>query len=119
MEIETIMSLFFVVGFIISMWKIYVFLPKTRLNDDDTTQDSIEELTALMLTCIDEAYDSGVTLSHETLFEQIQEHDRFDKEHYWRFNQNRLNHLISRYYACNPGVFSLQDIYESERGQRA
>lgn len=60
----------------------------------------------------------GSELSHKTLFELIQKDERFDREHYWRFDQNRLNQLISGYYSRNPEVFTLRGIYEAEKARK-
>ncbi len=114
-DIETLMMVVFVIALVISLWKIYVFLPKTRLADDDTTSDSIEELTALMLICITDSYEQGSELTDRLLYEQMISHESFDKGHYWRFNQNRLNHLVLSYYASNPGVNSFEQIFEAQK----
>jgi len=118
LDLETIMMLFFLIALVISIWKIYVFLPKKQLVDDDTTGESIEELTELMVLCITESYAQGSQLTHTELFEQMTTHERFDKEHYWRFNLNRLNHLVGAYYAQNPDILTLQEIYEAENRRK-
>lgn len=114
-NIETIMMIAFIAALMLSFWKIYAFLPKKALADDDTTYESIEELTELMILCIINAYEDGHELSHLLLYERIIRHEKFDKEHFWRFNQNKLNHLIANYYASNPTLSTFRQIYEAEK----
>jgi len=47
------------------------------------------------------------------LFELVKDDESFDKEHCWRFNQNRLNQLLSSHYILNPNLNSIKDIYGS------
>ena len=93
MDIETIMIIAFAVALIISIWKIYVFLPKKQLEDDDTTKEATEKLTDITIRSIIEGHEKNGSMTHKELFEHISSHKDFDKEHFWRFNQNRLNQL--------------------------
>lgn len=90
MEIDTstLMMIFFILSFIISMWKIYPFLKTTTLKDDDTTKESQEELISLVKKHMQEG------MSSKKLLELIKNDEDFDKDHYWRFNENRLNQLL-------------------------
>ena len=104
LETSTIMMFFFLALFVISIWKIYVFLPRKRLADDDTTQASQEELTRLMLDVISEK--KGL-LSEKELFEAIKAKESFDAKHYWSLNQ-----ILMRYYLQHPDTQSIMDIYK-------
>ena len=107
MEINTIMMIVFVIALIISMWKIYVFLPNKVLEDDDTNDKAVAELETIMLLCI-----TKPSMNTTELFAAMKEYKDFDKKHYWRFNQNRLNHLLHTYFVKNAGIASINDIYE-------
>jgi hypothetical protein len=43
-------------------------------------------------------------------------HPDFDHEHFWRFNPNKLNNLIVRYFLKHPHASTLEHIYEYESG---
>jgi hypothetical protein len=107
MQIETIMMIIFILALVISIWKIYVFLPNKALADDDTNEESVAELEELMLMCINRP-----DISKEELFMAITKHKNFDAEHYWRFNQNRLNNLLNNYIARNKHIDGIKEIYE-------
>jgi len=117
MDIETIMVIAFIVALIISVWKIYVFLPKKQLEDDDTTREATEKLTDITIRSIVEGHEEKGSLTHSELFERISSHKDFDKEHFWRFNQNRLNQLLRSYHLHHPHTSSLEDIYHNEKGK--
>jgi len=96
--IEWIMMGAFIVALGLSVWKLYYFFPTKPLADDDTTPESIAQLEHIMIS---------VALSHpnideESLFHKMTEHPEFDPKHYWRFNQNRLRHLIEHYRTKEP-----------------
>jgi cytoskeletal protein RodZ len=105
---STWMMIFFIISLVASIWKIYAFLPNKELKDDDTNEASQEELERVMVDTIKE---HGVDISQKELFEKMKEHKNFDAKHYWRFNQNRLNHLLSHYYISHEGLNSIEDIY--------
>jgi len=111
MEFETssLMMIFFIIFLIISLWKVYAFLPNEQLKDDDRNKESQDELIKIMLNVIKA---DGKKLSLSELFNKIKEDDSFDKEHYWRFNQNRLNKLLQIYYLKHPHAKSIADIYK-------
>lgn len=114
MQLETSvwMLLFFLVLLTVSIWKIYAFLPNKQLADDDTTPQSQEELLTLMLDTISK---NGPSLDPQKLFTLMLLHEDFDKQRFWRFNQNRLNRLLEAYYLQNPHLSSIEDIYNSVR----
>ena len=93
MEIDTstLMMVLFIFAFVISMWKIYVFLPNKELADDDTTKESQDELVSI----IKKHANKGNVHSKE-LLKMIKNDEDFDKEHFWRFNQNKLNQLLKK-----------------------
>jgi hypothetical protein len=94
--IEWLMMLAFIAGLGLSTWKIYYFLPSKPLEDDDTTSSSIEALEKIMI----ESNRDGIT--EEELFEKMRNHPEFDTKHFWRFNPNRLRHLIQSYRLKEP-----------------
>lgn len=110
LNLQTIMMVLFILLLIVSLWKIYAFLPNKELVDDDTTEASQEELTNLILNAIKK---SDGKLSSMELFESVINDSNFDKKHYWRFNQNRLNKLLEHYYLEHPGIDSIETIYTS------
>jgi len=107
---STIMMIFFITALIIGVWKIYAFLPSRRLKDDDTTKESQAELISIMLRIIKS---SDKELSPQELFKRVCDDKDFDKQHYWIFNQNRLNQLLNSYYLKYPPAQSIADIYKS------
>jgi len=114
LSIETLMMIFFVLALVFSSWKFYAFMPTKKLEDDDTDTRSKLELEHLMLAAIIKAYDADEKKMLHKLFEAIQADTNFDKEHYWRFNTNRLNQLIQAYLLNHPNCHTLHDIYHQE-----
>lgn len=94
--IEWIMIAAFIGGLALSLYKVYLFLPQKPLADDDTTPKSVELLERIMI----ESYSEG--MSHTELYEAMQAHRDFDPKHFWRFNLNRLRHLIEHYRFKDP-----------------
>lgn len=88
----------FVAGLILTVWKLYAFLPVRRLADDDTTPESVELLERIMQEC--DRNEPG--LDDGTLFQRMRAHPEFDSTHFWRFNENRLRHLIEHYRFKEP-----------------
>ncbi len=109
-DTSTLMMIFFIIALVISIWKIYAFLPNKELPDDDTTEESRIDLTNIVLNTIK---NSDGKLSVDELFVKIEESEDFDAQRYWRFNKNRLNQLLNAYYIENPPVQSIEDIYKS------
>jgi cytoskeletal protein RodZ len=91
--VEWIMLISFVGALGLSVWKLYLFFPKTKLADDDTTPESVEVLERIMV----ETDRNHPSLDEENLFQKMTEHPSFDPDHFWRFNQNRLRQLIEHY----------------------
>jgi len=110
LDTSTIMMILFIILLVASIWKIYAFLPNKALVDDDTTEASQEELLNLVLSVIQK---SEGALTPSELCEKVQSDTAFDKEHFWRFNLNKLNQLLRQYYANNPDLKSIEDIKTS------
>ena len=110
LDISSFMLIFFIIFLVISIWKIYAFLPNKELPDDDTTQEAKIDLTNIMLTTIK---NSDGKLSVDELFVKIQENEDFNSQKYWRFNKNRLNQLLNTYYIEHPHTKSIEDIHKS------
>lgn len=111
-DISTLMMIFFIIFMIISIWKIYAFLPNKQLEDDDTTPEATKDLMHLMLSVI---YENNGELTNAELFEKMQESDEFESQRFWRFNLNRLNQLLQKYYIENPDASSIMDIYKNSK----
>lgn len=94
--IEWIMLGAFIAALGLSAWKVYLFLPSKPLQDDDTTVQSVQQLEKIMLEC------NHNKMSEEELFEKMVQHPEFDPHHFWRFNLNRLRHLIRNYRFNDP-----------------
>ena len=113
MEIEldtpTLMMIFFILFLVMSIWKIYAFLPNKALADDDTTEASQEELTNLVLSVLKK---SDGKLTNVELCEKVMSDEAFDKEHFWRFNLNKLNQLLTHYYLKHPETTTIEEIYK-------
>lgn len=82
----------------LSILKLYVFFPNKPLLDDDTTPQAVAKLQTLMVEC-DRLYPH---LDEEALFQAIVKHPDFDSVFFWRFNPNRLRHLIDAYRFQHP-----------------
>jgi len=111
MEISTStwMMIFFIISLVASIWKIWAFLPNKALEDDDRTEASEKELLALMINIIKSK--RGM-INEKELFSLMKSDETFDTKRYWRFNQNRLNHLLQEYYIENQETDSIQAIYK-------
>jgi len=107
---STLMMIFFVIALVGSIWKIYAFLPNKQLEDDDSTDDVQAQLLTLMLKVIK---DNEGKLNNEQLFLKMQEDEDFNNEIFWRFNHNKLNQLVNKYYIKNPDTSSILDIYNT------
>lgn len=88
LETSTWMMIFFLLSFAISMWKVYAFLPNKALADDDTTKEAQAELINLVKKHRREG------ISSKELLTLIKNDETFDAEHFWRFNENKLNQLL-------------------------
>ena len=98
----------FVLALGFSLWKLYIFMPNKPLEDDDMNTISTEQLTMLMLKVIkDGAQDE------ETILQMMQDDASFDHKHFWRFNQNRLRHLLQEYYINHPDQQSIKAIQQA------
>ncbi|QOP40632.1 hypothetical protein [Sulfurimonas marina] len=106
---STFMLIFFIGLFLISFWKIYAFLPNEQLSDDDNTPEAKAELLKIVLKVIQ---NSKPSLTLNELYEKVKNDESFDREHFWRFNPNKLHHLLQYYYAKHPDTQSIEDIYK-------
>jgi hypothetical protein len=98
----------FILALVFSGWKLYAFMPNKPLKDDDTTEHSVQKLKSIMY----EVIRSG-ELEEERIVDRMKEHPRFDREHFWRFNHNRLKQLLQRHYLENPHHKSIGHIHRS------
>jgi len=105
---STLMMIFFIISLIISIWKIYAFLPNKQLADDDTTKEAQQSIENLMSKVIDE---NKGNLNEEELLNKMQNHRDFDKKIHWRFNQNKLKQLLNIYYLKHKEVDSIHSLY--------
>jgi cytoskeletal protein RodZ len=106
LDLSSWMLIFFVVSLVVSIWKIYAFLPNKPLADDDTTKEAQDDLMKLVITVIKE----NDEIDEKNLYVKVIEHEAFDSKRFWRFNQNRLNQLLSKYYLQNEDINSIKDI---------
>lgn len=111
-SLSTWMMIAFIVFTILGMWKIYAFLPNKQLADDDTTYDSYLELEEIMLDVLKLCKEAPDLL---TLHKMMCAHEQFDQEHFWRFNPNKLNQLLNKYFILNPHITSLKAIHQEVR----
>jgi hypothetical protein len=109
LDTSTLMMIFFILVLIISILKIYVFLPNKQLEDDDTTKESKEELMQTILKIIK---DSDENLTESELFKRVNNDKNFNEELFWRFNLNKLKQLLNLYYIMYPDTSSIKDIYK-------
>jgi len=103
------MMIAFVVGMVLSIWKMYPFLVNRTLEDDDTGEDAHEYLLNIMHKVLQ---DEEQTPTAKELHEKMINHKDFDKEKFWRFNLNKLNQLLNRHYAEHPHLESIEDIHK-------
>lgn len=113
--IELWMMLAFSIALGLTFWKLYAFIPTKPLEDDDRTEEAVATLTALMECCIIELFEQGDDLNERNLYEQMRNHDGFDRERFWRFNQNRLNQLLYACYAEKKTRSLLKELYKQLR----
>ncbi len=108
LDISTWMMIFFIIAFIISIWKVYAFLPNKILEDDDTTTEAQEQLALIMINTI-KKHNADLTIDELYVF-MIESQD-FNSEKFWRFNSNKLRNLLNSYYLQNSHTKSIADIY--------
>lgn len=106
---QTWMLLFFGVFLAISLWKISAFFSNKPLTDDDTTAEANAALEALMLRVIQKHKGE---LNEKELFLAMKGDEEFDTKRFWRFNENRVRHMLEFYYAKNPKCSSIAEIYK-------
>jgi hypothetical protein len=110
LSLSTWMLIAFGVGMILSIWKLWAFMPNKQLKDDDTTEESQNELMNLILDVIK---GTDGELNEKELHDRVKAHEDFDAEHFWRFNENKLKQLLNLHYLKNPDTQSIKDIHKS------
>lgn len=114
LNIETTMMIFFVIALIVSMYKLYVFLPNRTLPDDDQTKEATDRLISIMIRSIHLNYELTQTASTTSIYDSMIHDSEFNHEHFWRFNQNRLNHLIENYH-LKFNTSTIEEIYHHSK----
>jgi len=109
LSLSSWMMIAFLVGLGLSAWKMYQFMPTKQLKDDDTTPQAQTELMDLLMKTIK---NSHADLTEKELYAMVIEDEEFDKEHFWRFNENKLRQLLHKYYAKHPDTQSIKDIHK-------
>ena len=107
-SVEIAMMVAFLISLVFSAWKLYAFMPKEPLKDDDTNPNATQELMALMYRVIH----LGAT-TEAAIFETMTQDPSFDQKHFWRFNPNRLKQLLQGHYLNHPDHHSIDDIASS------
>jgi hypothetical protein len=93
LNLQTIMMLVFIVALVVSLWKIAPFFSAKQLSDDDTTKESQEELLKLVEKHLAK---QSKPIDTKKLLKDIKNDEGFNKEHFWRFNENKLINLLRR-----------------------
>lgn len=91
LNIQTLMMLFFILFLVLSIWKIWAFLPNEQLKDDDRTDESEAKLKKILDDVLNT---SSEDLSEKEILKRMKMHKEFDEKLFWRFNLNRLKHLL-------------------------
>jgi len=91
LDTSTWMMIFFILLLIVSFYKIRQFFAQEQLPDDDTTKEAQAELEAIAIKIIAKNND----ITELELYKSIKDDTSFDKEHFWRFNQNKSNQLLN------------------------
>ncbi len=109
-SISTWMMIAFILGLILSIWKMWPFLVNKTLEDDDRGEDVEQYLQDIMLSVIRERQGD---LDEEELFIRMTHDEWFDSKLLWRFNRNRLKQLLQKYYIQHPEAQnSIEGIYK-------
>lgn len=105
--LEITMMVAFMLALGLSLWKLYAFMPNKPLADDDTNKNATQELKEIMYDVI-----HAGSLDEEDILEQMKAHPRFDAEHFWRFNHNRLKQLLQSHFIEHPHHSKIEDIHQ-------
>ena len=111
MEISTStwMMIAFVIALLLSIWKMYPFLVNRTLEDDDTGEDSHEALVEHMHRVLQELESTPTT---KELHEKMINHEKFDRERFWRFNENKLRQLLNIHFTKYEHLNSIEDVHK-------
>jgi len=115
LDTSTWMMIAFVLGMVLSIWKMYPFLVNRTLEDDDTGEDSHEFLVGVMHKTLQEL-EEVPTLNE--LHQKMTQHTEFDKERFWRFNPNKLNQLLHKHFTKFPHLNSIEDIHKELKSKK-
>jgi len=108
LELSTWMMIAFIAGLLLSIWKMYSFMPTKKLADDDTGEDIYEILVDIMHAVLRNFEDAP---EPNALHDAMKKHENFDEKKLWRFNQNKLKQLLNKYYLHNKHLSSVEDIH--------
>ena len=106
--VSTWMMIAFIVGLLLSAWKMYSFMPTKTLKDDDTGEDTYEILVDIMHSVLQNFEDAP---EPKALHDAMKKHENFDEKKLWRFNENKLKQLLNKHYLLNEHLKSIEDIH--------
>ena len=87
-HLQTVMMVSFLVASALGMYKVYVMFEKQSGEGVDIRilENELAEIVESILR--------EQTIERSALFDAVLNHERFDKERYRNFNQNRLNQVL-------------------------
>lgn len=91
-NLQTIMMVSFLLAAALGMYKFYVLFEKQDSSGVDikTIENELAEIVEAVL--------KEGEVEKSALYDAVISHERFDKERYWNFNQNRLNQVLDLLY---------------------
>ena len=114
--VEIAMMIAFILALVVSLWKLYAFIPNRPLKDDDTDATSRKQLKTIMYDVIADG-----ELDEQRIVSKMKEHPEFNHEHFWRFNHNRLKQLLNSHFLDYPHHETIEHIHkhlnEDERSE--
>ena len=115
LSISAWMMILFLARMVLGIWKLYKFMPTKKLEDDHTGEDSHQRLVDIIHKVL---ADMQHVPSIDELHKKMTEHENFNQEKFWRFNQNKLNQLLNKHYLRNKHLSSIKDIHEDVHSQK-
>lgn len=110
-KVDLIMAILFILFVLAFLYKLKPFLSSKELKDDDRTPESIQELYSYIATVLQEHFSQQKKEpSIEDIFNAITKLDRFDSEHFWRLNANRIRVMVQDFYAQHDDINTLEDM---------